>query len=411
MIKNSQKILKFPKNFLWGVSTSAYQIEGGIINDWSQWGKSEKRTRKLKRKGKNPDDFICGQACDSYNRYKEDAKLVKELNCGAYRLGIEWARIEPEEGKWNFKEVEHYRKVLQNLKDNNLKVVLTLWHWTNPVWLADMGGWSNKKVIDYFSRYTEFIAQELGDLVDYWVTLNEPMVHVANGYLIGMFPPNKKFSVKSYKVFKNLFKAHKEGYKIIHKKYPEAKVGITNLTNFFEPARNWCPVELGLAKFARWLWNESFLRKIKKSLDFIGIDYYFHDRIVWYPPFQKNKNEKITDMGWEIYPKGIYYVLKSLAKFRKPIVVMENGLADANDRERADFIREHLKYIHKVIGEGVDIRGYFYWSLLDNFEWAAGYAPKFGLYEVDRKTFARVPRPSAKVYAEICRNNVIEISN
>jgi len=414
----SNKILKFPKDFLWGVSTSAYQIEGGTANDWSQWEKSEKRIKKLRRKDKNPDDFICGLACDSYHRYEEDARLVKDLNCGAYRLGIEWARIEPKEGKWNFKEVEHYRKVLQNLKDNNLKVVLTLWHWTNPIWLSSMGGWSNKKVVDYFSRYTKFIAQELGDLVDYWIILNEPMVHIAGGYITGKFPPNRKLIFLARKVFNNLVKAHKMGYNIIHNKYPEAKVSITKLTNYFEPAHAWCPVGAGLAKIVAWFWNKRFLNKIKNELDFIGLDYYFHDRIVWYPPFKKNKNyrlggvgERITDMGWEIYPEGIYHVLKSLAKFKKPIIIIENGLADAKDEKRADFIRQHLKYVHKAISEGMDVRGYFHWSLLDNFEWAEGFGPKFGLYGVDRKTFKRTARPSVKVYAEICKNDRVVISN
>ena len=411
MIKNSQKILKFPKDFLWGVSTSAYQIEGGIINDWIRWEKSEVRIKNLELRNENSDDFICGKACDSYNRYEEDAKLIKDLNCKAYRLGIEWARIEPEQGKWDLKEIEHYRKVLQNLKDNNLKAVLTLWHWTNPIWLSDIGGWANKKVADYFGRYAGFIVSELGDLVDYWITLNEPMVHIGAGYLAGKFPPNRKSIFAARKVFNNLIRAHKKSYKIIHKKYPQAKVSITQIMIYFKPARSWCPIEQGLAKLARWLWNEKFLNKIRSELDYIGLDYYFHDRIVWYPPFKRNKNERVTDMGWEIYPQGIYYVLKSLAKFGKPVIIIENGLADADDDQRTDFIREHLKYIHKAISEGVDVRGYFHWSLLDNFEWADGWSPKFGLYRVDRKTFARAPRPSAKVYAEICKNNMIKISN
>ncbi|MDD5032339.1 MAG: glycoside hydrolase family 1 protein [Patescibacteria group bacterium] len=411
MPENNKKILKFPKDFLWGVSTSAHQIEGGAANDWSCWERSEFRIKNLELRNENPNNYICGLACDSYNRYEEDIKLVKDLNCGAYRLGIEWARIEPEEGKWDRKEIEHYRKVLMNLKANNLKVVLTLWHWTNPIWLADKGGWANKEAVKYFSRYVEFIVNQLGDLVDYWLTLNEPMVYIANGHITGKFPPNKKSIFIARKVFNNLIRAHKTGYGVIHNKYTKAEVSITQLMNYFEPARKWCLVEAGLAKLASWIWNERFLNKIKNELDYIGLDYYFHDRIVWYPPFKKNENKKITDMGWEIYPKGIYYVLKSLAKFKKPIIVMENGLADADDKERVNFIREHLKYVYKAIGGGVSVRGYFYWSLLDNFEWAAGFDPKFGLYEVDRKTFKRTARPSAKMYAEICKNNMIKISN
>jgi len=158
-----------------------------------------------------------------------------------------------------------------------------------------------------------------------------------------------------------------------------------------------------------YLANTKFLNKINNHLDYIGFDYYFHHRVVWYPPFIKNKNKKTTDMGWEIYPEGIYHVLRYLAKFNKPILILENGLADKDDKYRAGFIKEHLYWIHKAIKDNVDVRGYFYWSLLDNFEWAGGYGPKFGLHEVDRKTFERTPRPSAKVYAKICTNNAVEI--
>ena len=423
---SNKKTLKFPKNFLWGASTSAYQIEGGIVNDWSEWEKSEGRIKKLpsvakalagkevrsKKKNKKLiiEDFICGQACDSYNRYEEDIELVKNLNCGAYRFGIEWARIEPEEGKFDMKEIDHYRKVLKAAKDRNLKVVLTLWHWTNPIWLAEIGGWGNKKVVGYFARYTELIVKEMGDSVDYWVTLNEPMVHVANGYIAGKFPPNKKNIFKSNRVFKNLANAHNASHKIIHEKYPRAKVSITALINCFEPARKWLLNEIIIAKLFHYFWNDRFLQRIKNNLDYIGVDYYFYDRIVWHPPFKKNKNKKITDLGWEIYPEGIYHVLKYLNKFKKPIIILENGLADECDKHRSDFIRDHLKYIHKAISEGVDVRGYFYWSLLDNFEWAEGFWPKFGLHSVDRKTFERTARPSAAVYAEICKNNQIVIN-
>ncbi|MFA4941166.1 MAG: glycoside hydrolase family 1 protein [Patescibacteria group bacterium] len=410
MLENKQKILKFPKGFLWGVSTAAYQIEGGIYNDWSEWEKSEARKRELEKNSKKHANFVAGLACDSYNKYKEDSDLAKKLNCNAYRFGIEWARIEPEKGKWSEKGVEHYREVLQDLKKKDLKIVLTLWHWTNPIWFSEEGGWANKKAVDYFSRYVKFVVNELGDLVDYWITLNEPMVHISNGYLVGIFPPNKKSPVKAYQVFKNLVKAHKVGYKIIHKRFSDAKVSFTNLTNFFEPARKWCLVEVLFAKLADWFWNGSFPRRTKGYFDYIGLDYYFHDRIVWYPPFKKNKNQEVTDMGWEIYPEGIYWSLKSLSKFGKPIIIIENGLADADDKKRADFIINHLKYVHQAISDGIDVRGYFHWSLIDNFEWAEGFDPKFGLYKVDQKTCQRIARPSAKVYAEICKSNIIKIS-
>ena len=425
----NEKILKFPKNFLWGTSTSAYQIEGGIVNDWSEWerknvkrlaGKAEYYWQNWQKK-KFPEmfeqkNYICGQACDSYNRYEEDFDLAVNLNNNAIRFGIEWARIEPEKGKFDMKEIEHYRKVLKAAKDKNLKVVLTLWHWTNPIWLADSptgeGGWRNKKAVKYFLRYVKLIVKELGGLVDHWVILNEPLMHIGHGYMDGKFPPNKKADlVGTIKVFNNFVRAHKKSYKVIHDKFPKAQVSVAMTTGYFEPAHSWNLIEVLIAKLGHYFRNDWYLNKTKNYFDYIGVNYYHHDRMVWYPPFKKNLNEKINDRGWEICPEGIYHILKSYRKFNKPIIILENGTADQEDSHRADFIRDHLKYVHKAISEGVDVRGYFYWSLLDNFEWAEGFWPKFGLHSVDRKTFERTARPSAEVYAEICKNNELIINN
>ncbi len=413
MNKNNSARLKkisFPRGFLWGVSTSAYQIEGGVINDWSEWEKSAERMERLKAENKETQKYICGRACDSYNRWREDISLVEELNCNSYRLGLEWARIEPRKGEWADKEINRYREIFKELKKRNIKTVVTLWHWTNPLWVRDSGGWANKEIVNFFSQYTEKIAEELGDLVDYWITLNEPMVHVANGYVNGKFPPNRKKILQANQVFKNLVRAHKESYKILHRKNPRAQVSITKLTNDFEPARRLCFLDRIVAGIAHYFWNERLLRRLKNHLDFIGLDYYFHDRMVWYPPFKKNKNKEVTDMGWEIYPRGIYRVLKYLAEYQKPIIILENGLADSEDKHRRDFIKDHLFYVHKAISEGADVRGYFYWSLLDNFEWAEGWEPKFGLYKVDRETFERSPRPSAFFYSQVCRDNELKLN-
>jgi len=408
-MENKKEILSFPKDFLWGTSTSAYQIEGGIVCDWSEWEKKRVQSEEFKKSGKNPNDYICGQACDSYNRYSEDLNLVKDLNCGGFRLGVEWARVESEEGFWNALEIEHYRALLTEARKKGIKTVVTLWHWTNPVWIADRGGWANPDIIKSYSRFVLKVIEELGDLIDYWITLNEPLVHVLNGYLIKKFPPQKSSLKEALKVFKNLYKAHNQAYEMIHEIYPYTNVSITEITNYYEPARKWNPLEIILAKAMKYLWNDRFLNKIKKHMDFIGIDYYFHDRIVCYPPFRKNLNKEVNDMGWEIYPEGIYHVLMDLKKYKLPIFIMENGIPDENDNKRGKFIKEHLRYVHKAIEDGVDVRGYFYWSLLDNFEWSSGFDPKFGLYAVDRETFERKPRKSARIYAKICLDNKIEI--
>lgn len=406
----ANKTLKFPSGFLWGVSTSAYQIEGGNVNDWSQWEKSPARLKQLKAEGKNPEDYICGQACDSYNRYEEDFDLALELNNNAHKLGVEWSRIEPVEGQWDVKEVEHYRQVLLALKKRNLKVFVCLWHWTNPLWLSQMGGWTNKKAVFYFSRYAKFMAENLGDSVDYWLTLNEPMAHIGFGYIRGNFPPAKKGNIfGAIKVFKNLNQSHIAGFKAIHGVLSQAKVGFISLTDFFEPAHKYNPLDWILTIAARYLHHRAFLNKAKNYLDFIGVNYYFHNKISIWPPFKVSSNKEINEMGWEIYPAGIEQVIKYFGRLNIPIFITENGIADADDNQRAKFIIEHLKYIHQAISRGADVQGYCHWSLLDNFEWAHGWTQKFGLYSVDRRTFKRTARASAKVYAEICKNNEVRV--
>jgi beta-glucosidase len=412
MDSNNEKILKFPKDFLWGASTSAYQIEGGNVNDWSEWENSPKRIETLKKAGKNPADYICGQGCDSYNRYEEDFDIVVKLNNNAHRLGIEWSRIMPEEGTIDYNEIEHYRKVFKALKDRNLKIMLTLWHWTVPIWIKNKGLWENKETVEHFKKYVAIVVEELGEYVDFWIILNEPLLHIAHGYIDGKFPPNRKWDLfRSAKIYKNLSKAQSECYKIIHNKYPQTQIGATLLTGCYEPANKWNPIEVSICKIANYVRNDIFFRGLKGKFDFIGVDYYHHIRIVWYPPFKKNLNKKVSDFGWEIYPEGIYHILKNYSKFKKPIYVVENGVADAVDKYRKDFIIDHLKYVHKAISEGVDVRGYFHWSLLDNFEWADGFGMKFGLVEVDRQTFERKIRPSAFAYAEICKTNQVKIDS
>ncbi len=405
----NQNDLIFPDNFLWGVSTSAYQIEGGIKCDWSEWEKKRVNSKKFKKSGQKKEDFICGKACNSYVLWKEDLKLIKKLNCNAYRLSIDWARIQPQKNTFNISAINHYREQLKEYKKQGLTTVLTIWHWTLPTWFSKEGGWASKKAVKHFLNYAKTVIRELDVYVDYWVTLNEPTIHITNGYLNGKFPPNKINPFKAWRVLKNLAKAHNYTYDFIHKYY-NTPTSIAMISNYFEPAHIWNPVEVLLAKIGKYFSNDLFLNKIKNHLDYLGVDYYFHNRMVFYPPFKKNLNKKTNDLGWEIFPQGLYHILKDLKKYNKPIIILENGLADKDDKYRADFIRDHLFYAHKAIQEGVDLRGYFHWSLLDNFEWDKGWSPKFGLHSFDKKTFVRSPRPSAKVYGKICKDNGLKIS-
>lgn len=403
--RSKNKILKFPSSFLWGVSTSAYQTEGGVINDWSQWETSYKRMRRLKKKGLDHREYVCGRACDSYNLYKEDIDKVKSLGCNVYRFGIEWSRLEPIEGEFNQEEFDHYKEVLSYAKKRGLKIILTVWHWTNPLWFSIQGGWAGKRAVNYFDRFVQKAAKEFAKDVDYWCVINEPLIHVGNGYLKGKFPPCKKNPLKAYKVFNNLAKAYRKAYRTIHKQKKNARVGFSKLATYFEPARPWCPIERFLAWISHYFYNMLFLEKVEKEMDYIGIDYYFHNRMIWHPPFVKNKNKKTSDMGWEIYPEGLGKIVEKLSVFNKPIMIIENGVADSEDQLRDDFIKDHLESLRKAIKKGAPVIGYCHWSLMDNFEWAEGWTQKFGLFEVDRETFERKPRPSAKLYSKICKNN------
>jgi len=380
-----KKILRFPKDFYWGTATSAYQVEGDIKNDWSKAGEK----------------YNAGQACDHYNRFEKDFDIAKQMYNNAHRFSIEWARIEPKEGKFDQKEIEHYRKVILELKNRGLEPFITLYHWTLPIWFVEKGGWLNKDAQKYFKRFVGEIVREYKDLVKFWITLNEPNVYTSNSFLRGIWPPFKMSWVKTQKVLKQLVIAHKNSYQIIHKISPKAQVGIAKNEICFR----------GILKilYNNYYWNYKFLNKIKDFQDFIGLNYYFSHSCgtLDFP----HKVEGVSDLGWGIYPKGIYRVLKSLRKYNKPIFITENGLADAKDKKRAKFIIDHLKWTYKAMKEGTDIRGYFYWSLIDNFEWDKGFWPRFGLIEIDYKTLKRISRPSSKVYADICKENAIMLKD
>jgi len=401
----SKKTLKFPDGFLWGAATSAHQVEGGNVNDWTEWEKKNvkclaKKAQKCNQSWQRkkfpetlePKNYISGRACDHYHLYKQDFDLAKSLGHNAHRFSIEWSRIEPKEGKINQKEIEHYRQVLLTLRERGLEPFVTLYHWTLPNWLAEKGGWLNPKAPYYFDRFVKIVSENLFNEVKFWITINEPVMFTFNGYLKGKWPPQKKSIFKYLKVLNNLTKAHKLAYQSLHLIDLDCQVGVSKNDIYFE----------GIP-FADYFWDDYFRNKIKKEQDFMGLNYYFHSRL------GGNRNESVSDMNWEIYPEGIYHVLKDLKKYNKPIYITENGLADAQDEKRAKFIKDHLYWIHKAIKEDVDVQGYFYWSLLDNFEWDKGFWPRFGLIEVDYKTLKRIPRPSAYQYAEICRENALRL--
>lgn len=409
---------EFPKDFFWGAATSSHQVEGGNHNDWTEWevenAKIKNQNAKLRnfpdyilQRYPNPlqeENYISGRVCDHYNRYEEDFDIAKSLGHNAHRFSIEWSRVEPEEGKFDEKEIEHYRQVITALRERGMEPFVTLWHWTNPLWFTRNGGWKQEHVSEFFERYVEKVVSSLEDVV-FWITMNESEAFARHGYIIKDRPPAMGTIFTAYRVLKNLAMSHRAAYESIKKIRKDSKVGFSESKVFFESYNNW-PHNLVAAKLIAWWRNNAFFDQFAEHADFIGQQYYFHSRVRLNPfvsqwGFQYNENKKVSDMGWELYPEGLYHVLTELRKYRKPIYITENGLADARDEHRAWFIKEHIRWMKKAMEEGVDVRGYFHWSLLDNFEWQEGFWPRFGLVEMDYKTLERTIRPSAWEYKEI----------
>lgn len=408
------KILTFPQGFLWGAATAAHQVEGGnIYNDW--WW--------FEQKGGCENHEVSGEATDHYHRFEEDFDIAQSLHHNTHRFSIEWSRIEPQEGSFNPKEIQHYRQVIRSLKKRKFKVILTLFHFSVPWWFLKKGGFENPQSPTIFNRFVEYVVTHLNEEVDFWITVNEPSAFSFNNYLHGIFPAGKKNLFSFLKVNRNLLESHRRAYLTLHKHLSNIKVGIAHDIPYYRPLNKNSKLDKLLLKFVNWIGNDLFLDPIKHHLDFIGLQYYFHTKIQFKlgGSFLKIANEYSVinhvdelyprnDLGWEIYPQGIYHVLVGLKKYKLPIVITENGVADAKDNLRKDFISNHLVWIQRAIEEGVDVKGYIYWSLMDNFEWITGRKARFGLVEIDyENNLKRKIRPSARYFAQICQENRLKI--
>jgi beta-glucosidase len=402
-------VLQFPQNFFWGAATSSYQVEGNNVNsDWWEWEK------KLGLKETS------GPACRHYELYKEDFDLARALNHNCHRLSVEWSRIEPREGEFSPDELGHYKDVMRSLKERGIEPIVTLHHFSNPIWFAEKGGWSNKDAPGYFLRFAQKTVDTLSDNVRFWVTINEPLVYAYHAYLLGAWPPQEKSLLKAQKVANNFISAHVKAYNLIHAIYkqkalPSPCVSIAKNLQEFIPC-----VNTFRNRFAATLrdrtFNYAFLNKLirHKALDFIGVNYYTRSlvetkgsslRSLLLDVCKNNHSQlKKNSLGWDIYPKGLLHLLLKLKKYHLPVFILENGICTEDDTLRRQFIYEHLKHIHLAIENGVRVMGYVYWSLLDNYEWDKGYSPRFGLIQVDCATYKRTIRPSAIDFSQICKS-------
>ena len=416
------KSKEIPDQLKLGVATAATHIEGGIQNhNWYRWSEL----------GKIKDGTHSKVACDHINRIEEDVQLISELGSQTYRMGLEWSRIEPEEGKFSEEGIAIYRKELTLLKEKGIEPLVTLWHFSNPLWMEDDGAWMDKKSIDRYLNYVQFVVTNLGDLVDHWITINEPNVYLFFAYFDGVWPPGKKGDVVSFlKGANNLCQAHIQAFGLIKKLQPQAKIGVAHHLRVFDPADNRF-LSKKAAKWIQYVFQGMFLDAMTfgkfgfplrkravykgKYADFIGINYYSRDMVkgvlnplILFGERLVHEDVLVNDLGWEIYAEGLGRVCgETYRKYRLPIYITENGVCDAKDNLRKQFIYDHLRVVTDCVNAGIPIERYYHWSLLDNFEWAEGNSARFGLYYTNYETQERTLRESGAYFKRVCTSRIL----
>ena len=403
----------FPPGFLWGNATAAHQVEGGNTNnDW--WAFEQEP-------GRIHGGDVSGIADDAYHRYREDFATLRRMSNNAHRMSIEWSRVEPREGEFDARQIRHYRDVLAELREQGMAPMVTLHHFTSPLWFTARGGWTAPGAEAAFLPFVRRVVDELGDLVDLWCTINEPNIYATQGWIFGAFPPGRRNDVRgAWRVLGNLRLAHEGAYAAIKQRRPEAPVGVAHNKFWLLPARPRSPLDRGAVRAGRTLldwWPVAggrMQRTVAASSDYIGLNHY-SGRLVRFSPLRREFGTQInppgypvSDFGDAIKPDWIREALVELRQFGKPIYVTESGIATGDDAIRARFLVDILTEVQRAIAEdGVDVRGYFHWTSMDNFEWAHGYRMKFGLIAVDRRTLERTPKPSAALFGRIARANAL----
>jgi beta-glucosidase len=390
------------KKFIWGVNNIGYQTEGNnYASNWYEW----------ERRALVPES---GRANNYWDEFKGDHNLAQELGVDALRISLEWSRIEPREGEFNQEAILHYRKILADLRERKIKTVVGLWHWSVPIWFEEKYGLHDKAMPKIFLNYTQYVLDNLGDLIDILVVFNEPMVLVGMGYIRGEHPPFNKNLWRAWKVFKNFILIQKKVYFLAHKKSKNILVGSAHLINYYFPTSKKKSLsyflEKGVVKFSEYFRYLYLLNKTRRYQDFIGINYYRRSGLKFrgLAGFEELDNPHNSE-GWRKFPKGIYPVCKNIyLRFKKPIIILENGKptdCNVDDYDRVEFIQQTVFQLNRMKKDKIDIQGYFHYSLTDAYEWTGGYNYFFGLVQIDRETLARQKRQSFYAYQEIIREN------
>lgn len=444
--------LKFPNKFTWGTATAAFQIEGhpeetlGQLSDWSEW--ITKKDKVLSPTGD-------GNAVNHYEHMMEDVELIRGMNNNSYRFSFNWARLHRGPGQFDENAAKFYDSLLDQLlqdkagldKKSRIEPYATIVHFAIPTWLAKEGGWENPNTANEFQKFTEFLVKRYGERIKFWMTHNEPNIYLGFGYESGIWPPGYSNDWNRYfKAYQGLLLGHQLAYKTIKEYSPNAQVGFAQNLYSYESKdeslheKKWQSANAMPNAVRKQLHNYAFIESCIEmdTLDFLGVNYYTRFSYKLNPKAKDNADPNVdssfwgeldphTDsetnsLGWEIYPEGLYKVLtdKKLTTMLegRPIYITENGYShietdkqDIEDEYRIKFIRDHLIAIHRAINEGANVRGYFHWSLLDNFEWALGMKPRFGLIHVDHSSFVRTKKSSYDYYAQIALNNGLALNS
>jgi beta-glucosidase len=404
--------------FLWGVATSAFQIEGSPHADWTRWD-ALARVQPL----------MTGH----YERFREDVALLRELGVNSYRFSVEWSRIQPGEGVWDATALDHYRRLVEELLTSGIEPVLTLHHYSHPGWFHESTPWHHEESAERFAAFVQRVVDALPD-VKTWITFNEPMVMLLGGYLDGCLPPGKRDRAAAARAFGGVLAAHARAYDIIHERVPGARVGIVHNMAAFAPLRSWHPLDRLLSRLGRRGYNVALLdafrvgrttltlpfarpvsltAPVRGTLDFLGVNYYQRLHLKFNVRRRDSRclevlhrdrgGSGLTDMGWEEHPEGLAAVLREAAAVGVPLLLTENGIATTDDERKISFIRRHVEALDDSRRAGIDIRGYFYWSLTDTYEWLQGLHKRFGLYRTDWRTLERTPTAAAAYYAGLVR--------
>ncbi|MFW6183378.1 MAG: glycoside hydrolase family 1 protein [Chloroflexota bacterium] len=410
----------FPPDFLWGTATAAHQVEGNNDNnDWWQWEQED---------GAILDGERSGLASDWWENAEADLDRAADLGTNAHRLSLEWSRIEPQPSVFDHESLDRYRQILQAMHERDIEPMVTLHHFSNPLWLVEKGDFSSELVVDYFQRYAARVAETLGDLIPRWITINEPVVYAFQRYIEGRFPPpaQRGWSAAA-RALQNMLRCHAAAYRTIKEVQPQAQVGVAKNMIAFDARPKGHALDRWWAAQISWVYNDWWMEAMRDgrirwpmgrghvpglagAFDFTGINYYtrFYTRFPRLYQREWGPDAVVSDGDYgEVYPEGLFRVIKHARRYERPIYITENGLPDRADDLRPAFLLTHLRQMWRALSFNWPIMGYYHWSLVDNFEWDRGWTQRFGLIALDPQTQERNSRPSASLYREICHSRSI----